>query len=258
MLIKTPYRNFDTDGRITGNLYYESSSGLYLWGYNGKYYLSTTIGLQLLVDDKVYSTSYFTLNGKNYWSGDGLYLFYDSSEGYVISSSLGYGLEAGDTWWKSSGGIEGNYVEQLDPEDESEPTIKVVSIKPIVGYVGDTLLGKYQELDEFGVVNPAGAILYVGLKKFIDDQSTPVYYTQSESEVDGHYSYGAVRHDGTGWIIGTRNSGAWWTGTEPDVDNPVTFTKQGTAETDITVTFNSYVANTSKTSVYFTEVSTYI
>lgn len=59
------------------------------------------------------------------------------------------------------------------------------------------------------------------------DQNDTAY--DRSCELDGaYYDYGDIHHDGTGWVIGTRNSeDGWWEGTEPDA-SPVVFTRQKT------------------------------
>lgn len=258
MLWKTPHRNFDADSRVTGDLYYDLTAGLYLFSYLGKYFLSSEIGPSIDVDGDTFTTQYFTINGKNYWSCDGEYLFYDTAEGYVISSKLGYGLSDDYRWWKSSGGIEGNYIEQLPEESEEVPSVKIVSINPIAGWSSDSLLGVYTELDEFGEIVEGGTTKTVGLPRFKGDQEVPVYYTRSEVQYNEKYNYMPIRHDGTGWVIGNRGIDAWWEGDEPDVGASVTFEKKGTAEADIVIAFDAYVANTTRADVYVAEVSTYL
>jgi len=197
MLIKTPYKDFDPDNRITGDLYYDSNGGLYLFGYNSKYYLSTTLGVTLKVDDSTYITQYFSINGYNYWSGSGLYLFYSDDYGYVITGQLGYGTEESDQWWKSDGGLVGDYFEQLPEDSEETPTIITVSINHIVGWQGNSLLGVYYLIDENGEIDEESEnVKYVGLRKFVDDQDTPQYYTQSPVKGEEYWSYGNIYHEG--------------------------------------------------------------
>jgi len=83
---------------------------------------------------------------------------------------------------------------------------------------------------------------WFGLPLFTDQND--VEYLQS---LDGT-RYGTIYDDGTGWLIGTRNSASgWYTGSEPDPDTPVTFTRQKTetgeypGPENLTITFEEYV-----------------
>jgi hypothetical protein len=99
---------------------------------------------------------------------------------------------------------------------------------------------------------------WLGLALFKDQFD--VEYLES---LDGT-RYGVIYEDGTGWIIGSRGSASgWYTGTEPDVDTPVTFTRQKTetgsypGPENLTITFDSYQLgeNTTRNT---TGVKTYI
>ena len=71
------------------------------------------------------------------------------------------------------------------------------------------------------------------------DQNDVDYIQSVELDDNGHYTYGSIHHDGQGWIIGSRNSGAWWTGNEP-IEGAFSFTKKGTATENMNFTFVEY------------------
>lgn len=114
----------------------------------------------------------------------------------------------------------------------------------------------FDEVITTGTPDPA---VWIGLPQWTDGDGRT--YTQS---LDGE-SYGAARHDGTGWVIGTRDSpGGWYTGSEPDVDAPVTFTRQKTAEGvypgpgDLTLTFAEYVVGPNTAEVWVASVGLWL
>jgi hypothetical protein len=92
MFYATPYENFDKDGQITGRLYVNEDSTLFLFQYAGKYCISETPSLKV---NSGYTTNYKTLNGKNYWTRGSNYLWYDSDEStYKYGTILGrYGTK---------------------------------------------------------------------------------------------------------------------------------------------------------------------
>lgn len=245
MLIKTAHKDFDEDGLITGDLYVDYDETLYLYGYDSKFYVSATLGLTLDVDSTTYTTGYFILNTKNYWSGGGLYLWWDSDASkYTISSYLGYGTESTDSYWTRAT-IEGTYAKQGTAASD-----KTVAFDAIVGWESATLIGSYT------AVGGETGTKTVGLKNFTDGDA--VAYLQSAVKSGSYFTYGSIYHDGTGWVIGTRSVGEWWSGTEPDVTTPVTFTAEGDAVANKTITFDSYVSNSNKVTGYLMEVATYV
>ena len=92
----------------------------------------------------------------------------------------------------------------------------------------------------------------IGCRYDVDQYS--VSYIQSVEKVNGFYTYGAIHHDGQGWIIGTRNTGDWWEGDEPSGES-YTFTKKGTAKENKTFIFTEFVQT--NTSIYGFEVSVF-
>jgi len=92
MFFATPYKDFDKDKKITGRLYVNEDSSLYLYQYDGKYCISETLSLKV---NSGYATNYKTFNGKNYWTRGSYYLWYNQEEStYKYGTILGrYGTK---------------------------------------------------------------------------------------------------------------------------------------------------------------------
>jgi hypothetical protein len=113
--------------------------------------------------------------------------------------------------------------------------------------------------DEVIVTDTPDPAVWIGLPEW-EDGAAKIYRMNWEGT-----RYGAVYHDGTGWVIGTRDSEAgWYTGSEPSKTAPVTFTRQKTetgqypGEGNLTLTFERYVVGPYKAHMFGDETQTYI
>lgn len=101
---------------------------------------------------------------------------------------------------------------------------------------------------------------YVGSPRWQDQNGK--YYVRSLKTSNGYYTYGDIHRSykagaSNAWIIGTRDSGDWWEGPEPDRNSAVTFTYMGEGENvdDLTITFTDYVAGNNAELVRLSEVA---
>lgn len=167
---------------------------------------------------------------------------YDEEDNYLPDDSYW----DGDAWWSCSS-LTGEYTPRGILKNNEDSPVKVVEIAPMTGHRSDTLLGLYQELDEDGEPLESENTITVGLPQFKDQDGAT--YTRSLEASGGYYTYGSIRHDGEGWLIGTRDSAdGWWEGQEPDLEDSVTFDFRKLADSeiedqeDLTITFDQYVS----------------
>lgn len=285
-LYKTNHTDYDPAGDLSGDLYAETTNGLTLFQYDGKYYLSEHLGIKLNVAWKTTglgqpegeavnlfeapilwrirtlgNTEWFlwTLSDERWYLG--------RVPSYYIRESWNPELEKyeGDKWWdagvladppngvyRGRGFYRGDVLGQFSG-DEIEVTMKQIN-----GWVSNTLVGIYTSVgDKTGEIT-------VGLREFTDQKNN---YIQSSVKTDGNYSFGDIHNDEIGWIIGTRSSTpgmGYWTGSKPDVDSSVTFTRVWN-QTDppttdpepdnLTISFIKYIENTTEEEIYIIDTS---
>lgn len=242
--------------------YCDPENGYYLiedYRINNRYIITDSLP-SLDVDGSEFITDYFALNSYYYFRGDGKFLWYNNSEGaYTITSALGYKDTDEDEWWKAdtlgTTGLIGDYSEQ-----GTASGTKTVSLKELEGWEKTYADGVLGRVGVYTACGGASGTKTVGLRYF-DDQNNGRYVQSTEKDDTGHWRYGEVfgsvfgypwrypvgviHYDSTeGWIIGTPSAeNEWWKGSEPNVSSPVTFTAQGAAEDDVTITFNRYIYN---------------
>jgi len=232
---------------VSGQIYADPVTSLYLWKYsvNNKYYISEILGVRLSASGDLSGTwydSYYATDqyATSFW-GKGANIdppfIWRQGSVYYISRGVGFAVNTGVDWWISDTSYINGVAQLYNPQGTASGTV-TMTVKPIIGWESSTLLGKYT------AVGGESGVKHVGQKKFTDGDA--VEYLQSPEKVGSYFTYGDIEHDGTGWVIGTRGTGAWWEGTEPDVDTPVIFVMKGTATANKTITFDSYVANTIK------------
>lgn len=215
MIIPTTLQDFDIDGRITGVLYCDTISGKYVFYYDSKWWISSTFP----TCNEGFVTEFYTLNGKNYWYLSPDYIWYSTATAcYRKGEVLGF---------------DGILKENVDPEEQYDSEEVEVEMDDFTESNSTTLMGEYTN----------GEI--IGCTRHTDQDS--IEYIQSIEKISGYFIYGTIHHDGTGWLIGTRDNDpettkSWWSGSEPGTSGAVTFTKKGAAEEDKIVTFQEFIA----------------
>ena len=265
-----------------------SEAGKFAWRWNDTaaefdgWHVSASIGPLLNgveAEERLY-------NGKPCFDLTGRWVWYDGSQ-WIASTILGCACAedfiatgfdedgdpdewayAGDVWY-SSPTIEGRYVARGANRGEVEGEYNGTPFDCLLGISGHrhktqataTPIGLYDEYSRTAVYNTGTEAVdvtatatdpatpaFIGLPQWTDQNDTE--YTRSLDLVGTHYTYGTVHHDGTGWIIGTRNSGTWYEGGEPSVSAPVVFyfhsVDPDATGYDLTLTFDAYVLGDNK------------
>ena len=109
MFLKTTGRKW---GTITV-LGYDINNSLWNWQDGSTYYISTIVGKPITIDGSgLYYPTGYTYNAYDYYIVSDGYLWYDSSDGLVITSCLGSCNTSTYSWWKSLSGLIGIYQKQ--------------------------------------------------------------------------------------------------------------------------------------------------
>lgn len=256
---QTLMSDFDPENIITGLLWRTTNTNLpYLFYQNGYWVLSDTLGSIFSVDGSDLATVFRTYNGKRYYTGSVGYLWYDSDSAmYILSSKLGY-IYNDEEYWECATRV-GTY-----ESSESGGVSKTVT-ETLAGYqkdtAGGTIAGSYTEI---GGTDKK----YIGVEKY-KDQYNHIFIQSLTEEYEDEYRYaesgstavGTIYNDGTGWVIGTRDSEAgWYEGSQPDISSPVTFTKQKTPTgsypdyDSLTITFDSHIIGDNETEIYYMDL----
>lgn len=166
--------------------------------------------------------------------GDTLGAYDEEQDSYFVWWEIdGYRRDPGQGWWNEPAGVYHKYHRYRDENFEEQEDIDT----------NDTLI--------------------VGLGKWEDQQNTE--YIESLEAEGANKTYGSIHHDGTGWVIGTRGSDAgWYEGGEPDIDSPVTFTRQKTeegeypGEVDLTVTYVEHIIGSNRETVHVAQMGMWV
>lgn len=227
-------------------------------GSNADKYVITEdyIGFKLKVDSTVLEPVYADFNGNIYFQGGNYLLFYSGSVlpivgtttcgGWVLmegssSANVGYIPIAweneetqaveGDAWW-SGGNLPTSGTVDFSPFGTAFGTKTVEFYMPrwektAAGVSGDRLtdnvLGTYSDPD--GINDD----LFVGSRFWAKSTSADTYFEQSITKTNDHFTYGEIHWNAAHsvWILGEYGSSAgWYEGSEPNIENDVTFTFQ--------------------------------
>lgn len=97
------------------------------------------------------------------------------------------------------------------------------------------------------------------------DQNDNKYVRSVEKDNNDNWWYGAIHHDGIGWVIGMRNSPyGWYEGKEPQFHIDVTFVAkkiQGgvyPGNTNIVISFDKFIECEANTKIYVGETSLWL
>lgn len=183
---------------------------------------------------------YGLCNGYMFWySASGYWLYYANSNWIIHNKFPGYiPVTASDAWYQRSSlpfgdGVTGDFAATGTISGGAAKTATFSFSR----WTSSTFLGVY------AAAGGASGTKSLGCPRWKD--ASNVYYTRSSLKGDnGYYTYGAIYHHSSGWIIGTYgDAGGWYTGSEPSLTAPVTFTQTVTAAT-LTITFNDYIQGT--------------
>lgn len=193
----------------------------------------------------------------------------------------------GHNWWSKSGdtSIEGRYEargeNRGDVEDEYNGTHKDV-IYEIDGYrITDQKAhiapaGVYEKFERTASVDSDGNVKenvtsdssdtkVVGVAVFEDGNSNEYIQSVEKEQTSKYtyeYSYGDIHYDRSyGWVIGSPGSGTWWEGSEPDVDNDVTFDEHdedGATGESKTISFVEYRMGDETTTAYYSDIGLWL
>lgn len=280
-------------------LFYDGDSAAWSDNFAG-WIISSDLGFRIVIDGVAGASSFYSFNGTRYWGG-GPYLWYDSSGGqWVISDTLGACIA--EQWddsdadpanhqyigneWYSCSTVTGLFEARGSLRGTTEGAFEGTPTKvtwELEGYRrlgddefntnSDAPAGRYTHFTRTATVNDDGTVTttlteteeykWVGIPQFTDQNDDT--YTRSMTPVDGHYTYGDIHHDGTGWVIGTRDSNSgWYEGSQPDIYNSVTFYRKKTENgsypgpSDLNVSFNKGVIGKNTTTVYLAEVGLWL
>lgn len=256
----------------------------------GDWVRSPFLGAQILVDGDRTVHPWLVYNGLPFFTCGSRYLWWDGS-GWIISSRLGgctgelwddsldTPAYTGDQWHSGGGSISGRYEARGslrgETEGEFEGDAKNVTVEHSgakhTGDGGEAPWGLYLEWDYETTVDDAGGVVeeetdgsaeyYAGLPKWTDDDREEYVRNLSGSR------YGKAHHDGSGWVIGRRDSeSGWYEGEEPSLDFAVTFsakkTETGTYPGDSsaprTLSFDEYVKGDEVYAMYSAEVGLWL
>ena len=187
--------------KCTGNygtlpIYYsDPSNSLWVWKYGSNYYVSAIVGMPLTVDSVGPNyMSGFVYNEENYWRiGSTQYLFKDATNGWVITSYLGYGMLSTQQWWKGGSNFTGTYTKQGTASSD-----KIVALETILGYESTDLFGEYDPVAGSGLTGKR----YLGLGTY--NYGTSKDFVETIPLHDGKPTYKST--DGTYFL--------WWDGTD--------------------------------------------
>jgi hypothetical protein len=155
--------------------FYDTENNNWVWKSGSTYYLSAIVGLPITVDGGAnINISGFLYNSNDYYTSGGLYYFYDSTNGYVATSYLGFGMTSDLAWWKCAT-LAGTYVKQGTAESD-----KVVAMGAVAGRSSATLAGVYTPVTGGGMTGDK----YIGFLRYdvdliIAGETTSGIFTQT-------------------------------------------------------------------------------
>lgn len=273
---------------FNGKRYWKLSSGKFLWwsvGW-GKWIISSKLGC---CTREEWSESTDDSSIENESSFDSSYIAQNDSDEYI-----------GDEWWSSST-FEGFY----DARGSLRGTVEG-EFNGIPKFVEWTFSGYRKDYGDSSSVTPPTSFGISGLYKYFEreldidssssasdfseiitsdssmgylDIGVPIWVDQNGTEYqrslekeDGYFTYGNIYYDGSGWVIGTRDSSSgWWEGSEPIVDDgtsdssssSVTFSfipgsSSSSSDDDLEITFDRYVVGDNITTIYIGETALWV
>jgi len=202
---KTQHYNFDPGDEtetITGTLWKNDTTALYLYLMGSNYCISSTLGSQYMIDSSNLTTYFYKCGGYRYFSGAAGYLWYNSTDKWCISVAPNFGTGAGDEWWKCST-LVGTYAAQ-----GTATGTKVVT-KTFNGWQKandvDAYVGVYS-----GVGTETGTTKTVGYRTFLT--STTILGTDLVLFTETDNTHGGKRYFTGTWYVSqtTANLELWW------------------------------------------------
>lgn len=225
------------------------------------------IGYELKSSGYTYRLQMKEINGYAYWYAfGGGNIYYVTNIGWVITS-LRAGVVPVENYDSETGKYTGDkfWSSQYLPEISDGSTVQFVPR----GSIRDTGSERTVEFSmprwrcntKFGIYTPANSEVsgnkILGVPRFVDQIGNE--YIRSSQKTSGFYTYGEIHQESGKWVIGEIGSDdGWYEGSEPNVENPISFLFCKNPESEINkqnllITFDEYVQGSDRTGAFLGE-----